>query len=574
MTAGGTIGTLGDLLRHRAQRQPEDRAYVFLSDRGDETGSLTFFELHARARAVAFDLAARMRPGGRVLLVFPPGLDFMVGFFGCVLAGLIPVPMMAPRRNSARDATANIVADCGPEVALTNRELASSPRGNTLARFTDAGVACLLLDELGGTMPREAPDLPVPAASDIAFLQYTSGSTSAPKGVMVSHGNLIDNLEMINIAFGNTRQSTYVSWLPLYHDMGLVLNALATLYAGSLCVLLAPVTFMHRPMTWLRAIHHYRAEVAGAPNFAFDLCVDRMIAEHATDLDLSCWSVAFNGAEPVRHDTIQRFTAAFAPLGFSARAVYPCYGMAEATLLISGRQRGLGPVTCTVSRACLRQNEVTEPTAVDDAQVLVGCGGHLAGEQIAMVDPDTLRRLGPNRIGEIWVHGPNVAQGYWKNQDATAAAFHAAIDGEAGNRWLRTGDLGFLNAAGELFITGRVKDLLIIRGMNHYPQDIEATVQAAHPALRQHCGAAFVVTDGHDNEKVAVVQEVERTSRNDIDPDEIGALIREAVANEHEVAVHHVVLVRPGAVPKTTSGKIQRSLTRRLWLENRLNLLA
>jgi acyl-CoA synthetase (AMP-forming)/AMP-acid ligase II len=573
MNDAAMIKTLCDLLHHRAQTQPEDRAYVFLSERGYETGSLTFSSLHERALAIATNLAARFRPGNRALLVFPQGLDFLIGFFGCVLAGLIPVPLMPPRRNSSRDATAKIIADCDPAIVLTNGEFASSPRGNALQNFTGAGIKCLLLSELSRISPFDTSNLPTPAASDIAFLQYTSGSTSAPKGVMVSHGNLIANLEMINIAFGNTRRSTYVSWLPLYHDMGLILSALGALYAGSLCVLLAPTTFMHRPLTWLRAIDFYRAEVAGNPNFAFDHCVDRITAEQAADLDLSCWSVAPIGAEPVSHDTILRFADAFRPSGFSLRAVYPGYGLAEATVMVSGRRRGNGPVVCTVSRDGLQRNDVRAPTASGDAQVLVGCGGSIGNEQIAVVEPSSLKRLETNCVGEVWVGGPNVAAGYWKNPEATAATFGAAIYGEQGNSWLRTGDLGFLNNAGELFITGRIKDVLIIRGINHYPQDIEATVQAAHPALRRNCGAAFAAQDGHDREKVVVVQEVERTLRESIDPDEIATLIREAVANDHEVTISHVALVKPGVVPKTTSGKIQRSLTRKLWLERKLPLL-
>jgi acyl-CoA synthetase (AMP-forming)/AMP-acid ligase II len=565
--------TLCELLSDRARNQPDDRAYVFLSDRGKETGELTFGQLHARASAIANDLVARAPTRSRVLLVFPPGLDFLVGFFGCVLARLIPVPMMVPRRSSSRDASANIVADCTPQLVVTNRELAASPRGQTLQRFAAAGIECLVVDELGQAT-NGGPPLPLVAASDIALLQYTSGSTSSPKGVMVSHANLIDNLEMIRFAFGNTRNSTHVSWLPLYHDAGLISNVLQSLYVGALCVLMAPVTFMQRPAIWLRAISDYRAEVAGGPNFTFDLCVDRLAAMRTENLDLSRWAVAFNGAEPVRHETIRRFVSAFAPFGFSPCAVHPGYGMAEATVMISGLQRGLEPVTCTVSRSGLQAHRVVEPNGADDAHVLVGCGRSLPGERIAVVDPDTRIRLEPGCIGEIWAGGPNVAQGYWNNEEATAETFRATIHGEGGEHWLRTGDLGFVNAAGDLFITGRIKDILIVRGMNHYPQDIEATVQAVHPSLRRNCGAAFMVTDGRDTENVAVVQEVERTHRSHIDPEEISALIREAVANEHEVAVRHVALVRPGAVPKTTSGKIQRSMTRQLWLDGRLELLA
>ena len=285
-----------------------------------------------------------------------------------------------------------------------------------------------------------------PRRDDVAFLQYTSGSTSAPKGVIVSHGNLVENSEMIRLAFGNTRQSTYVSWVPLYHDMGLILNALQSLYVGALCVLLAPVSFMQRPLGWLRAIHDYRAEVAGGPNFAFDLCVRRYRADQMEGIDLSCWKVAFNGAEPVRAATIERFAATFAPYGFDAKSAQPAYGMAEATLLISTGRRGAGPVTrtsaakrCSATGGC-RRRQAGRRRAWSVA----------AGAAPANTSPSSTRRrgrrLGAGLIGEIWVAGPNVAQGYWRNPEATAAVFRARIEGEAPERrWLRTGDLGFVD---------------------------------------------------------------------------------------------------------------------------------
>ena len=558
--------SLVDLLLHRATKQPNDRAYVFLSDQGLEEAALTFAELARRACAVAARLTQRGRIGDRALLLFGPGLDFIIAYFGCLVAGVIAVPMMIPRRNSALDSSATILADCSPRFVITNAHLRDA-RPDILERFQGRETEWLFLDpELERSVDRNQLLL-ISGPEDIAFLQYTSGSTSDPKGVMVTHGNLIENLEMIRQTLGNTQQSTYASWVPLYHDMGLILNVLQSLYLGSLCILLAPVTFIQRPLKWLRAIHDYRAEVAGAPNFAFDLCVQRFRADQVEGLDLSCWKLAFNAAEPVRADTIERFTATFGEYGFEPRAIYPLYGMAEATLLISSGQRGAGPVIRAVSLDAFRRHQIEAPVSSDDAHRVVGCGQNIIGQRIAIVDPETRRRLKAEQIGEVWVSGPHVCKGYWRNPDATRSTFQARIGGED-EPWLRTGDVGFMDPAGELFITGRIKDMIIVRGINYYPQDIENTVYNSHPALRRHCGAAFSVLTENNEEKVVLVQEVERTHRHRLEIDEIAACIREAVANEHEIALDSIVLIRPGAIPKTTSGKIQRSLARRMWLQN------
>ena len=558
--------SLVDLLLHRATKQPNDRAYVFLSDQGLEEAALTFAELARRACAVAARLTQRGRIGDRALLLFGPGLDFIIAYFGCLVAGVIAVPMMIPRRNSALDSSATILADCSPRFVITNAHLRDA-RPDILERFQGRETEWLFLDpELERSVDRNQLLL-ISGPEDIAFLQYTSGSTSDPKGVMVTHGNLIENLEMIRQTLGNTQQSTYASWVPLYHDMGLILNVLQSLYLGSLCILLAPVTFIQRPLKWLRAIHDYRAEVAGAPNFAFDLCVQRFRADQVEGLDLSCWKLAFNAAEPVRADTIERFTATFGEYGFEPRAIYPLYGMAEATLLISSGQRGAGPVIRAVSLDAFRRHQIEAPVSSDDAHRVVGCGQNIIGQRIAIVDPETRRRLKAEQIGEVWVSGPHVCKGYWRNPDATRSTFQARIEGED-EPWLRTGDVGFMDPAGELFITGRIKDMIIVRGINYYPQDIENTVYNSHPALRRHCGAAFSVLTENNEEKVVLVQEVERTHRHRLEIDEIAACIREAVANEHEIALDSIVLIRPGAIPKTTSGKIQRSLARRMWLQN------
>lgn len=558
-----TFGSLVTLLARRADVQADDRAYVFVSDRGTEEATLTFRQLHEAARTLAARLATVATPGDRAVLVFPPGLEFMVAFFGCLMAGVIAVPLMMPRRNSARDASAAILASCAPAVALTTSAFAL--RGDLRDRFQRDDIRWLEvgLDVSAG----DDVTLAEPASDDIAFLQYTSGSTSEPKGVMVSHANLLANLEMIRRALGNSRQSTYVNWVPLYHDMGLILNALQSLYVGATCVLMAPNAFMQRPLGWLRAISHYRAEVACSPNFGYDLCVSRYRAEQMDDVDLSTWKIALNGAEPVHAETIARFAETFARHGFDPRAMYPAYGMAEATLLISGGRRGGGHITRTLGHAALQANAAAPATEDDDAQTVVGCGRALDGEQIAIVEPDSRARLPAKCVGEIWVGGANVARAYWRNDAATRDDLNAEIAGEPGLRWLRTGDLGFLDADGELFVTGRIKDLIIIRGINHYPQDIERSVQSSHTGLRENCGAAFSVPDENGDDVLVVVQEVERTARHAIDADDIKGLIREGLADQHELSARHIALIRPGALPKTTSGKIQRKLARKLWLD-------
>jgi len=574
MTDAGAIefASLVDLLRRRAIEQADDRAFVLLADRGGEEAALTFAELCARAEAVARRLADRGRPGDRALLLFPNGVDFIVALFGCLIAGIIAVPVMIPRRNRARDASASIIADCAPRFALVASNLMTGARSDVAERLKGAGIESIVVDATSedGSSSELAAGLPL--RDDTAFLQYTSGSTSAPKGVMVSHGNLLDNLEMIRIAFGNTRASTHVSWVPLYHDMGLILNVLQSLYVGALCVLMTPVRFTQRPLAWLRAISDYRAEVAGGPNFAYDLCVARYRAEEMAGTDLSCWQVAFNGAEPVRASTVERFVATFRPHGLRATAIYPAYGMAEATLLASGSRRGAGVVTRRLSREALQRNEAVSPTRDDDAYIAVSSGRALIGERIAIVEPDSRRRL-PLRVGEVWVAGPHVTQGYWRNRAATVAVFAARIAGEGDASWLRSGDLGFLDEAGALYITGRIKDVIIIRGINHYPQDIEDTVQNCHPALRPNAGAAFSVPGKEDEERLVIVHEVERTARNQLSAEAIVDLVHEAVMAEHDIAVHDVALILPGTLPKTTSGKVQRSLARQLWLKGELERL-
>ncbi|MFL6293612.1 MAG: amino acid adenylation domain-containing protein, partial [Thermoanaerobaculia bacterium] len=536
--------TLAGLLKVRAAESPDCEAYVFLADGELETGRLTWGELDARARAIAWTLRESVQPGERALLLYPPGLDFVAAFFGCLYAGVVAVPAYPPRLNDRSQARLRaIAADATPKAALTTTSIAVS-----------AGVLAERVPELAAArwiptdaLSADAPELPDPDPEAIAFLQYTSGSTSTPKGVMVTHANLVHNERMIGDAFAMDEDSVVVGWLPLYHDMGLIGNVLQPLHAGARCVLMSPVAFLQRPRRWLEAIHRYRGTTSGGPNFAYELCVRKIPPAEREGLDLSSWRVAFNGAEPVRAHTLEAFTEAFAPCGFRASSFYPCYGLAEATLFVSGGDAGRAP-------------------RVEDGRVSSGHGWD--AQRIAIVHPETREELPPGSEGEVWIAGPSVAAGYWGNPEATERDFRARLATGQGP-FLRTGDLGILSG-GELYVTGRIKDLIILRGRNHYPQDVELTAQRSHPDLRSDSGAAFAV-EIEGEERLVVVQEVERRRRGALE--ELAAAVRRAVAEEHEVQPYEVVLVRTGTVPKTSSGKVQRQACRAQYLAGELTVL-
>jgi acyl transferase domain-containing protein/acyl-CoA synthetase (AMP-forming)/AMP-acid ligase II/acyl carrier protein len=564
--------SLVELLRHRAQTEPDRRAYVFLQDGEVEGGALTFAGLDERARAIAADLQARARPGDRVLLLYPPGLEFMAAFFGCLYAGVVAVPSYPPKRNRPDQRLQAIAADAGARIALTDADVL----GEIDARLQNsAGLRSLtwIATDAAGGPPRPAWRERAPEPSDLAFLQYTSGSTSTPKGVMVSHGNLLSTLEDLDRGWDHTRDSVMVTWLPIFHDMGLVYGALMPLYRGFQCVLLPPAAFLQRPYRWVRAISHYRGTHSAAPNFAYDLCVASIPPEQRAEFDLRSWHFSLNAAEPVRADTLARFNEAFRPCGLSPLTVTPGYGLAEATLKVAALPRAESTRICQVQTEELARNRVVPGAAgAPGVQAIVGCGWGQVGNRILIVDPETRRVCPPEAVGEIWFAGPSVAQGYWNRPGETAEVFGARLAGPGDSGpFLRTGDLGFM-LHDEVYVTGRLKDLIIIRGLNHYPQDIELTVEQCHPALRPGCGAAFSVEAG-GREALVIAQEVERTHLRKLNADEVVGCIRQAVAEKHELPVHAVALLRTGSIPKTSSGKIQRRACRALFLDGQLELV-
>ncbi|HEX4496856.1 MAG TPA: non-ribosomal peptide synthase/polyketide synthase, partial [Thermoanaerobaculia bacterium] len=554
------------LLRQRAQDRP-DVGFTFLHDGEAQAEELSYAELDQRARALAARLRHAGAAGERVLLLLPQGLDFIAAFFGCLYAGAVAVPAYPPRLHRPDARLRAIAGDCAPRAVLTTA--ATLSRAAALREQVPAldGASWLAVDAADGTPPLD--EVTAPGGDALAFLQYTSGSTGTPKGVRVSHGNLLHNEEMIRRAFGQSAGSRIVGWLPLFHDMGLIGNVLQPLYLGAPAVLMSPAAFLQRPLRWLRAISRYQATTSGGPDFAYQLCVQRASEADLAGLDLSCWEVAFSGAEPVRAETLERFARVFAPAGFRPRAFYPCYGLAEATLFVAGGQPGEGARIQDIDPAALERN-VVAPATAERSRGLVSCGGPWLGQELEIVDPETLEACPPGRIGEIWVAGPSVAGGYWGRPEETESTFNAyRRDGRG--PFLRTGDLG-ARLGEELFITGRLKDLIILRGRNLYPQDVERTAEASHPAFRAAASAAFPVEAGGE-ERLVVVQEVERSERFRVDVEVAAAALRRAVAEEHEAQVHEVVLIATGSIPKTSSGKIQRRACRQAYLDGSLEVL-
>ena len=572
--------TLVDVLRNRAMEQPHQTIYNFLVDGETEEISLTYQQLEQKAKAIATYLQSVCSPQDRVLLLFPAGLDYITAFFGCLYAGVIAIPAYPPRPNRSLNRIYNILQNAQTNIALTTSDTLQSL--SLLENTSVRDLRWITTDTIDNNIATywHEPDLD---EDSIAFLQYTSGSTAEPKGVKIAYRNLLHNLEAIHRCFRHSTQSRGVIWLPPYHDMGLIGGVLQPLFGDFPVTLMSPLMFLQNPLRWLKAISRDRATTSGGPNFAYDMCVRKFKPEQLRGLDLSSWQVAFNGAEPINHETLKSFAETFAPYGFDYSAFYPCYGMAEATLIVSGGSN-TAVVTKTVRGKALEQNKIeiandSEP----HPRTLVSCGKSLFDQRIAIANPETLVSCKPGEVGEIWVSGTSIARGYWRQPQISEATFNAYFKDTKEGPFLRTGDLGFISE-GELFFTGRLKDMIVIKGRNHYPQDIEKTVQETTSWIRPSCVASFSI-ELHGEEKLVVLAEVERTywsknrskdsngrstSKEIISVKDLTQLIKREISKNHDLQTYSALLLKPGSLPKTSSGKIQRHACRAEFLANSL----
>lgn len=559
-----------DVLRAHREAEPARIAFYFEGD--GEPAQLSYGELDRRARSIAAALQASGAGGERVLLLYPPGLEYVAGLFGCMYAGAVAIPAYPPgparpERTLAR--LGAILRDARAAVVLTTHSIRAALDERIDELGKDA-VSCVTTDgELGP--PAHAWRAPSLRREDLALLQYTSGSTAAPRGVLLTHGNLLDNSEFIRRAFGHSSSSRGVVWLPPYHDMGLVGGVLQPAYTGFPCVLMAPHTFLRRPLRWLRAISEHRASTSGGPNFAFELCLRRIGVEQRAELDLSSWEVAFNGAEPVRAETIDAFSERFAACGFRREAFYPCYGLAEATLMVASRVKTRPVPIRAFDGARLAEGDAVAAVAEDSgAKRVVGCGRPGRDSRVVIVDPVARTRLPAGRVGELWVAGAGVADGYWERPRETRSVFGARLADSDEGPFLRTGDLGFL-LDDELFVTGRIKELVIVHGRNHHPLELELACEQAVPSLRPGCGAAFTYErDGRS--RIGIVYEI--LDEHSPDHDATIVAIRKAVAQAIGAQVDAVVLARARTIPKTASGKVQRRLCGAMFAAGKLGTVA
>ncbi|WP_396956156.1 amino acid adenylation domain-containing protein [Nitrosomonas sp.] len=564
-----TDENLVTLLRHRVDQMPDACAYVFLMDGEHQEQSITYKELDSRARMIAGYLQANHKAGERALLLYPSSLDYIVAFFACLYAGLIAVPVYPPSRHHLRRLEA-IIHDATPTIILTTAEWQSKLQGNGQENWGQNRFDWLATDrQLSGdaTPGWKAYLLKL---DSLAFLQYTSGSTGTPKGVMVSHGNLMANQRAIQAAFKHSSDTIVVGWLPFYHDMGLIGNILQPLYLGVPAILMSPMAFLEKPIRWLNTISKYRATTSGGPNFAYELCARKITPEQISTIDLSCWNLAFNGSEPVRAATLNRFTDVFSSCGFRKTAFFPCYGLAEATLFVTGR--AYAPESKTENTISPLSNPSYQPSPN-----FVNCGHADIDHQVCIVNPET-GTLRPDGIeGEIWVNGPSVTQGYWNQPVASEETFRAMLAGSGAHElpevdtYLRTGDLGMFKR-GNLYVTGRIKDLIVLRGHNYFPHDFEQALDDGVDALRPGCSAAFSINN--ENEEILViVAEARRKKLSSEKAREILNAMRQVLGESSDAPIGILVLVPPGTVPKTSSGKIQRQACKQIYLEQRMPIL-
>lgn len=583
---GATIGrpgsvasmSFGAALAYRAEEMPEERAFTLI-EHGEDDQTLNFEELHRQAQNVAALLLEKMPATGRALLLFPPGLDYVRALYGCFQAGIVAVSAPPPQPNRLHRTLPRleaIAADAEISAVLTIDFIRQAAESDAADSFLKEGgplteVQWIATDTApeGGEVEVARPDL-----SSMAFLQYTSGSTRDPRGVVLSHDNLMNNSDALTDALGHIPNGGLrkgLSWLPPYHDMGLIAGVLQPVHAGGLCIMMSPLTVIKRPARWLEAMTKYRVTTSGGPNFAYDLCVRRIDDETIERLDLSDWDVAFNGAEPIRAETMAAFCEKFGPCGFRRDAFQTGYGLAEATLIVTSSDKESEVTMLEVDERALENGVVRPATGEGQTKTLVGSGAPFEDSKLIIVDTETGRRCEDGAVGEIWFSGPGVAQGYWRDAEETTEVFDARLAEEPDTPYLRSGDLGAV-LDGELYVVGRIKELIIINGRNIYPHDIEFSAEEASPLLRSHCSAAFEQeVDGEV--RIAILLEVDLPEKEE-DYEEIMAAVRKRVAADLELPLYWVGLCSRGTVPKTTSGKIQRRMCKALVAEDDVELLA
>ena len=570
--------TIVDILLGKATERADQTAYTFLADGDRESGSCTYQELDTQAKAIAVSILTKVQPGDRALLVYPytSGLEFIASFLGCLYAGVIAVTDYPRQHIKSLAQYQDRMINSQAAIALTTQEFADRVKGQLIA---NPGMALKLnalpwiaTDKVKLELAAkwQKPDID---GNTLAFLQFTSGSTGDPKGVMVTHGNVLHNSEVIYQSFGHHDRTKILMWLPMFHDMGLIGGVMQPLYTGLPAVLMSPIALAQKPFLWLQALSKYKITTSGGPNFAYDLLCQKVTAEQRASLDLSHWEVAFTGAEPVRSQTLAKFAELYKPCGFKPEAFYPCYGMAEATLFITGGNAPERPQVIYVDKTALTKDEViTVDPKNNNAKSVVSCGHTWLGDEIIIVDPETRKECPANKVGEIWSAGAGIGIGYWQRPEQTEATFQATLADNDAKTYLRTGDLGFIQE-GELYITGRIKEMMILWGRNHYPQHIEETVASCHSALRPNHGAAFSV-EVNGEEQLVVAHEINRTDIRKLNAEEVIGAIRLAVGEQIMANVFAVALLKTGSIPKTSSGKIQRRACQSMFLDRSLNTVA
>lgn len=559
-----------DVLNMRMKDHYNKAAFSYVdfleNDQTKET-NLTYGEIVRKARRISDGMRKKITPGDAVILLYPPGLEYITAFFSCLYAGVVAVPAYPPVTSSMQYRLQTIISDSKSAYFLSDSTTYDLLRSYMDIESQFKTMKWLLTDKMMDDI-REPEDQTFISGDDIAFIQYTSGSTANPKGVRITHHNVLHNLMLIQQSFETTSEQKGVFWLPLYHDMGLIGGMLHNVYVGATTALFSPLDFLRKPYRWLKILSETRGNVSGGPNFSYELCVKKVTSEQIKELDLSSWEVAANGAESIRPETMDRFFDRFKVCGFRKEAFYPCYGLAESTLIVSGSGKKTAPVVMAFNANALEKNKVEHIPDPDSKSVLlVSCGAPLKGNHVIIVNPETGHRCGANEVGEIWVESKSVAKDYYNKPEETGYTFMAYCPDDGDGPFLRTGDLGFL-FEGELFFTGRLKDLIKIRGNNYYPDDIEDAIEACHPSLRTGCNAAFSV-DMDGEEKLVIVQEIDRKFP-DVNRWEVSDLIRKKVSMRFRLPVYETILIKHGSIHKTSSGKIRRGACRLSYLAETL----